>query len=75
MSGGVSLGRRKVRLVVERNGMAARNAVDRNWDELLQELRVTQTGLQILTGFLVLPESRTREPGGMPGRRPGTPNP
>lgn len=28
-------------------------AVDRNWDELLQELRVTQTGLQILTGFLV----------------------
>ncbi|NUR08238.1 MAG: sigma-70 family RNA polymerase sigma factor [Nocardioidaceae bacterium] len=26
--------------------------VDRNWDELLQELRVTQTGLQILTGFL-----------------------
>ncbi len=42
-----------VRLVVERNGVAARNAVDRNWDELLQELRVTQTGLQILTGFLV----------------------
>lgn len=28
-------------------------AVDRNWYELLQELRVTQTGLQILTGFLV----------------------
>ncbi|QWZ08666.1 sodium:proton antiporter [Nocardioides panacis] len=27
--------------------------MDRNWDELLQELRVTQTGLQILTGFLV----------------------
>jgi hypothetical protein len=27
-------------------------AVDRNWNELLQELRVTQTGLQILTGFL-----------------------
>jgi hypothetical protein len=26
---------------------------DRNWDELLQELRVTQTGLQILTGFLL----------------------
>lgn len=28
-------------------------AVDRNWNELLQELRITQTGLQILTGFLV----------------------
>jgi len=25
----------------------------RNWDELLQELRVTQTGVQILTGFLL----------------------
>jgi hypothetical protein len=25
----------------------------RNWDELLQEIRVTQTGLQILTGFLL----------------------
>ena len=27
--------------------------LDRNWEELLQELRVTQTGVQILTGFLV----------------------
>jgi len=27
--------------------------MDRNWDELLQELRVTQTGAQILTGFLL----------------------
>lgn len=26
---------------------------DRNWNELLQELRVTQTGAQILTGFLL----------------------
>ncbi|WP_233549662.1 DUF6328 family protein [Cellulomonas rhizosphaerae] len=26
---------------------------DRNWDELLQELRVTQTGTQILMGFLL----------------------
>lgn len=33
--------------------MAEEAAVDRNWNELLQELRVTQTGLQILTGFLV----------------------
>ncbi|MGI8457703.1 MAG: DUF6328 family protein [Propionibacteriaceae bacterium] len=27
--------------------------MDRNWAELLQELRVTQTGTQILTGFLL----------------------
>ncbi|MEP7035258.1 MAG: DUF6328 family protein [Dermatophilaceae bacterium] len=26
---------------------------DRNWAELLQELRVTQTGVQILSGFLI----------------------
>jgi MFS family permease len=26
---------------------------DRNWDELMQELRVTQTGIQILSGFLL----------------------
>ncbi len=27
--------------------------LDRNWNELLQELRVTQTGIQILSGFLL----------------------
>ena len=27
--------------------------LDRNWVELLQELRVSQTGVQILTGFLL----------------------
>jgi Family of unknown function (DUF6328) len=27
--------------------------LDRNWSELLQELRVTQTGTQIITGFLL----------------------
>jgi hypothetical protein len=27
--------------------------MDRNWNEILQELRVTQTGNQILTGFLL----------------------
>ena len=27
--------------------------LDRNWSEMLQELRVTQTGTQILTGFLL----------------------
>lgn len=37
---------------LERNETATERA-DRNWNELLQELRVTQTGLQILTGFLL----------------------
>lgn len=27
--------------------------MDRNWDELLQELRVTQTGVQLLSAFLL----------------------
>jgi hypothetical protein len=27
--------------------------LNRNWNELLQEIRVTQTGVQILTGFLL----------------------
>ena len=27
--------------------------LDRNWAELLQELRVTQTGIQLLSGFLL----------------------
>jgi hypothetical protein len=28
--------------------------LDRNWTSLLQELRVTQTGVQLLTGFLLI---------------------
>jgi len=36
----------------ERDETATEGA-DRNWNELLQELRVVQTGLQILTGFLL----------------------
>lgn len=31
----------------------ATERLDRNWVELLQELRVTQTGVQILAGFLL----------------------
>jgi len=27
--------------------------IDRSWNELLQELRVSQTGVQILSGFLL----------------------
>lgn len=36
-----------------RPGETPTQRADRNWDELLQELRVTQTGVQILTGFLL----------------------
>lgn len=32
---------------------SAAERLDRNWAEMLQELRVTQTGTQILTGFLL----------------------
>lgn len=31
----------------------ASERLDRNWNEILQETRVTQTGIQILTGFLL----------------------
>jgi len=34
--------------------------LDRNWNELLQELRVIQTGTQILTGFLLAAVFQTR---------------
>ena len=32
---------------------SANERADRNWEDILQELRVTQTGTQILTGFLL----------------------
>jgi len=34
-------------------GETALQKLDRNWTDLLQELRVLQTGIQILTGFLL----------------------
>ncbi len=37
----------------DRGHETAAERLDRNWNELLQELRVTQTGVQILTGFLL----------------------
>lgn len=37
----------------QREGEREAERLDRNWSELLQELRVTQTGVQILTGFLL----------------------
>jgi Family of unknown function (DUF6328) len=34
-------------------GESLNQRMDRNWNEILQELRVTQTGTQIFTGFLL----------------------
>jgi hypothetical protein len=34
--------------------------LDRNWEDLLQELRVVQTGVQLLTGFLLTLPFQTR---------------
>lgn len=34
-------------------GESANERADRNWDELMQELRVMQTGTQVLSGFLL----------------------
>ena len=39
--------------MAENDDEVSRETLDRNWDELLQELRVTQTGVQILTAFLL----------------------
>jgi hypothetical protein len=38
---------------IDGRGESPNERADRNWDELLQELRVMQTGTQILTGFLL----------------------
>ena len=43
----------------ERNETPAER-LDRNWAELLQELRVTQTGIQLLSGFLLILPFQTR---------------
>ncbi|CAN5293939.1 hypothetical protein BH09ACT10_BH09ACT10_26120 [soil metagenome] len=38
----------------DESGESARDLrLDRNWQELLQELRVAQTGVQVFTGFLL----------------------
>ncbi|GAA2855753.1 DUF6328 family protein [Microbacterium arabinogalactanolyticum] len=37
----------------QRPGETPLERADRNWNELMQELRVMQTGTQILTGFLL----------------------
>ena len=38
---------------MDRPGETATERLDRNWASLLQELRVVQTGVQLLTGFLL----------------------
>jgi len=40
-------------MTAQRTSKVGSETLDRNWDELLQELRVTQTGVQILTAFLL----------------------
>lgn len=37
----------------QRVGESEAERLDRNWDELLQELRVSQTGVQLIAGFLM----------------------
>ena len=44
--------------VMQRNETEAERS-DRNWSDLVQELRVAQTGVQVLAGFLLtLPFTR-----------------
>lgn len=43
--------------------------LDRNWGEILQELRVTQTGTQILTGFLLTISFQQRFTSITPGQK------
>ena len=40
----------------------SRSRLDRNWDDLLQELRVAQTGVQLLTGLLLTVPFQARFP-------------
>ncbi|XVX20768.1 DUF6328 family protein [Actinomycetota bacterium] len=46
----------------ERDFESRAERFDRQWVELLQELRVTQTGVQILTGFLLAMPLQSRFP-------------
>lgn len=44
----------------ERGGETELERLDRNWNSLLQELRVVQTGVQLITGFLLTLPFQTR---------------
>jgi Family of unknown function (DUF6328) len=47
----------------------SRRTLNRNWDELMQELRAAQTGVQILTGFLLTVPFSSRFSALDPGQR------
>src|SRR3954469_17809412 len=51
------------------NGALSRRTLNRNWDELMQELRAAQTGVQILTGFLLTVPFSSRFSTLTPGQR------
>ncbi|MHA7283079.1 DUF6328 family protein [Arthrobacter sp. TMS2-4] len=38
----------------DRRGESGNQRLDRNWQEMLQELRVMQAGIQVLAGFLLI---------------------
>jgi len=44
----------------DQRGESPTERLDRNWADLLQELRVVQTGVQLLTGFLLTLPFQTR---------------
>jgi hypothetical protein len=44
----------------DQRGESPLERLDRNWSDLLQELRVVQTGVQLLTGFLLTLPFQTR---------------
>jgi len=47
----------------------SRQTLNRNWDELMQELRAAQTGVQVLTGFLLTVPFSNRFSALDPGQR------
>lgn len=55
--------------VADRPHESPTERLDRNWGEILQELRVTQTGIQILTGFLLTVPFQQRFADISPGQR------
>ena len=44
----------------DQRGETSLQRLDRNWTDLLQELRVIQTGVQLLTGFLLTEPFQSR---------------
>ena len=46
--------------------------LDRNWNDILQELRVMQTGTQLIAGFLLTLPFTSGSPSSTPSRRGST---